>query len=277
VTPLAIGVIVGIEPSPEESLNLVREMGIPTIQSSYPASLDTEEGIARIKRALDETGIEITSIVCGFAGDRYDDIATVRATVGLVPLDTRLDRIAYIRQAAAFADKLGVKRLQTHIGYVPEFPTDPQYPGVVKALRTVCDDVARYGQVFALETGQETADGLRQFIEDVDRRNLTVNFDPANMILYGNDNPIDALDALEPFIDGVHCKDGCWPTVPGQLGVEMPLGKGDVHFIRWLKKLINLGYRGPLTIEREIHGEQQRKDILMAKALIESVTNHYKV
>lgn len=272
MTPLAIGVIVGIEPSPEQALTYVRDMGIPTVQISYPGGLDTPDGISLIKRVLAATGIEITSIVCGFEGDQYSDIATVRATVGLVPETTRGERLKHIRKASDFASKLGVSRLQTHIGYVPEDPSDPDYAGVVAAMRTVCDDVARYGQVFALETGQETGAGLRRFINDVDRLNLRVNFDPANMILYGNDNPIEALDALAPFIDGVHCKDGCWPTHEGQLGAETPLGKGDVDFTRWLTKLIALGYRGPLTIEREIHGEQQRKDILIAKELIESVT-----
>ncbi|MDR3710437.1 MAG: sugar phosphate isomerase/epimerase [Capsulimonadaceae bacterium] len=273
--PLAVGVIINLEPSPEASLELVNRLGIPTVQISYPEKLDNPEGIARLRAALAHTGIEITSLVCGFAGDRYDDIATVRATVGLVPEATRTVRIAHVRKAAAFAQTLGVPRLQTHIGYVPDDPTDPAYPGIVDAMRIVCDDLQARGLVFALETGQETAEGLRRFIDDVALPNLRVNFDPANMILYGNDNPIPALDVLEPFIDGVHCKDGVWPTTEGQLGREMPLGQGDVNFTQWLTKLIDLGYRGPLTIEREISGAQQQKDILLAKALIESITAKY--
>ena len=117
---------------------------------------------------------------------------------------------------------------------------------------------------------------MRRFIDDVDRDNLRVNFDPANMILYGNDQPIPALDLLGRWVDGVHCKDGRWPTEPNQLGHETPLGEGDVDIPRWIEKLISIGFRGPLTIEREISGEEQRRDILKAKALLEGLIAKYR-
>ncbi len=270
-TPLALGVITSVQPDPNISLASVKSLGVPTIQIDYPGSLDNESGIAVLRRALAQARVEVTSVVCGFAGDDYADIETVRRTIGLVPEATRAERLAHVEKVAAFTERLGVTRLQTHVGHVPEDATDPGYPGVVAAMRTACDIAASHSQVFALETGQETAKTLQRFINDVDSPNLRVNFDPANMILYGNDNPIQALDLLMSFIDGVHCKDGKWPTEPGKLGCETPLGEGDVDFASWLEKLIVLGYQGPLTIEREIHGEQQQKDILKAIALIESV------
>ena len=110
--------------------------------------------------------------------------------------------------------------------------------GDVEAVRGICVELAKNGQVFALETGQETAAGLKHFIEDVAVDNLHVNFDPANMILYGNDKPIPALDVLAPWIDGVHFKDGTWPTVAGQLGTETPLGEGDVDIPASTAKLL---------------------------------------
>ncbi|HEY3332245.1 MAG TPA: sugar phosphate isomerase/epimerase family protein [Capsulimonadaceae bacterium] len=268
---LELGVTTSLRPTPIERLTLVQSLGIPTVQVDYLETLDNDAGLDAIRAALAETGISITSIICGFVGDAYNDIATVRATVGLVPEATRAARLAHVAVVADFAAKLGVTRLQTHIGYVPEDHNDPQYPAVVEAMRVACKYASDHGQDFALETGQETAACLRRFIDDVAVKNLRVNFDPANMILYGNDNPIDALDVLIPYIDGIHCKDGKWPTVPGQLGREMPLGQGDVDFERWLEKLIRLGYRGPLTIEREISGEQQQRDIRTAVELIKSV------
>jgi sugar phosphate isomerase/epimerase len=265
---LALGIMAHFHPSPLEAMQAVRDLDIPTVQIGYSPSLDNDAGIAAIRDACAETGIEITTVFCGFAGESYADIPTVQATVGLVPPQTRAERLQVTKRIAAFAHRLGVVRVAAHIGFVPEEAADPLYAEIVQTVQGVCDHLANSGQTFALETGQETALGLRRFIEEVNRENLRVNFDPANMILYGKDQPILALDVLMPWIDGVHCKDGRWPTQPGQLGEETPLGAGDVDLTRWLDRLLALGYRGPLTIEREISGEEQRRDILAGRDLL---------
>jgi sugar phosphate isomerase/epimerase len=111
-----------------------------------------------------------------------------------------------------------------------------------------------------LETGQETAEELIEFIDAVDRGNLFVNFDPANMILYGTGEPLQAMRQLSQRIRSVHCKDAKWSTAPGkEWGQEVPLGDGDVNFPAFLRTLLEIGYAGPLTIEREIpHLPQQQ-------------------
>jgi sugar phosphate isomerase/epimerase len=119
-----------------------------------------------------------------------------------------------------------------------------------------------------LETGQETADSLLQFIGDVDRDNLFVNFDPANMILYGSGEPIEALEKIGRFVHSVHCKDGKWAKNPGrEWGAETALGDGDVGMERYLRTLDKIGYHGPLTIEREIPQEPERQKAEIGKAL----------
>ncbi|RYG65740.1 DUF559 domain-containing protein [bacterium] len=143
--------------------------------------------------------------------------------------------------------------------------------GTFATVTGICDDLGARGQSFSLETGQETAKTLQRFLSDVALPNLRVNFDPANMILYGNDQPIEALDLLAPYIIGVHCKDGLWPTETDQLGEEVPFGEGQVNAKAWLEKLIATGYTGPLTIEREISGDAQKRDIAAAINLIEGV------
>jgi len=225
---------------------------------------------------VQETNVEITTVFCSFSGESYDDIPTVRETVGLVPAATRAERVAKLDQISEFAQKLGVNRVAAHIGFMPEEVSNPDYGVLVTVVQNICDNLKARGQAFALETGQETANTLRLFIEDVGRDNLFVNFDPANMILYGNDNPVEAMDLLGPWVDGVHCKDGSWPTTPGQLGEEKPLGEGDVNIAAWLEKLIGTGFRGTLTIEREISGEEQRRDILKAKQLLEGLIAQYR-
>ena len=268
---LALGVIASLGTDAREALQRVRSLGLPTAQIGYPAALDNEAGLREIEAARLVTGVEITTVFCGFAGESYADIPTVQRTVGLVPEETRAERVEKTLQIAEFAQKIGVSRVAAHIGFVPEDHADPLYAPMVEVTREICEALKARGQVFALETGQETAQGLKHFIEDVKADNLRVNFDPANMILYGNDQPIPALDVLMPWIDGVHCKDGRWPTAEGQLGEETPLGDGDVNLHDWLKRLLELGYRGPLTIEREISGEQQKADILRAVALLEGL------
>jgi sugar phosphate isomerase/epimerase len=134
--------------------------------------------------------------------------------------------------------------------------------------RDVLDHCKANGQNLHLETGQESADGLLHFIADVGRDNLFVNFDPANMILYGSGEPIEALEMVGPWVRSVHCKDGKWAKKPGQeWGVETPLGEGDVGMERYLRTLDKIGYVGPLTIEREIPQEPQRQKAEIGRAL----------
>jgi sugar phosphate isomerase/epimerase len=123
-----------------------------------------------------------------------------------------------------------------------------------------------------LETGQEPADTLLRFLIDVNRRNLGINFDPANMILYGTGDPVDALGTLAQHVLSVHCKDGDWPPkgVPGALGEEKPLGQGAVGMPRFIQKLKSVGFKGPLNIEREVPDAAQRlRDIAMGIKLLE--------
>lgn len=269
--PLALGVMTGMSGEPQAALEAAKEVGVSTVQVSYPAHLDNPEGIEQIKAAVAATGVEITTIFCSFPGESYADIPTVRDTVGLVPDATRAERVATIDKISLFADKLGVDRVAVHIGWMPEDNTDPRYIELFNITAKILDDLKARGQVLALETGQETAEHLARFIRDLKRDNLRVNFDPANMILYGNDNPIEALPLLAEWIDGVHCKDGTWPTETDKLGHETPLGEGDVNIPEWIKQLLATGFTGPLTIEREIEGEEQKQDIKKAVDLLKDL------
>lgn len=248
----------------------IRELGLTHVQIGYNPALDNAEGIAELKSVAENNGVEITTVFCGFAGEDYSSIPIVRATVGLVPTETRAERVKLVDSISKFALGLSVNRVAAHIGFIPEDAADPRYPDLVETVKGICDELAAREQVFALETGQETAKTLRRFIDDLERPNIRVNCDPANMILYGNDNPIEALDLLAPWIDGIHAKDGTWPTETDMLGAEVPWGQGDVNAPVWFAKLLAGGYRGPLTIEREISGAEQQADIRAAKALLES-------
>lgn len=266
--PLALGLITSLHPTPREALRQIRELDIPTVQLQYRADLDDEAGLEEIRAALAETGIEITAIFSGFAGESYDSIPLVRETVGLVPQSTRAERVALTRRISECAQKLGVARIAAHIGFVPEDASDSQHAELVETVRGICADLKTRGQGYSLETGQETAGALKKFIAEVGADNLYVNFDPANMLLYGNDNPIEATKLLASHIDSVHCKDATRSPSTDVWGEEKPFGDGEVDVPKWISTLLETGFRGVLTIEREISGDEQKKDIARARDLI---------
>jgi sugar phosphate isomerase/epimerase len=184
----------------------------------------------------------------------------VQRTVGFIPAATRAERETRTLAISDLAAELGVPGIATHVGFVPESNRDPNYLAVRDMVRRVCDHAAKYGQTFALETGQESADTLLDFFLEVNRDNLRINFDPANMILYGTGDPIAALGVLQAHVVTVHCKDGDWPPkgVPGALGMEKALGQGSVGMDRFIGKLRQIHYKGPLCVEREVHDRDER-------------------
>jgi sugar phosphate isomerase/epimerase len=259
----------GNEGSPAGIANYVRGLGVTCGQIGIHGAADLGEASrAAWKKALDEAGVTVVTAFPAFKGESYADVPTVQQTVGYIPPATREEREKRTYESSDFAKALGIPGIATHIGFVPEDHGDPDYVAVRDMVRRVCDYCKANGQTFALETGQEPAGTLREFVLDVDRDNLGINFDPANMILYGSGEPLAALEIVKQWLITVHCKDGVWPKAEGTLGTETPLGKGDVGMDRFVAKLKEIGYNGPLTIEREITGEAQRADILEAIALL---------
>jgi sugar phosphate isomerase/epimerase len=256
-----LGVFASIDAGLGVKLEVARELRVPTIQLHAPHRASrTPQKAQAFLRQLDEYGIRLTAVFGGFEGESYADIPTVARTVGLVPEGTRAARVQEMKEIADFTKTLGVGVVALHLGFIPHDLAAPLYRDILKITRDVCDHCDRNGQCLHLETGQETADGLLQFLHDVRRDNLFVNFDPANMILYGTGEPIEALRKVGHYVKSVHCKDGRWARRPGQeWGQEVPLGQGDVGMYNYLKTLRDLGYDGPLTVEREIPQEPARQ------------------
>jgi len=170
-----------------------------------------------------------------------------------------------------FCGHLGVECMATHMGFIPENPNDPEYEKLVVAIRRIAEPMKERGQYLLFETGQETPVTLLRIFEDIGTGNLGVNLDTANLILYGKANPVDALEVFGEFVRDVHAKDGKYPTDGRNLGEETPLGEGKVNFPELIKKLKEIGYDGPLTIEREISGAKQIEDIKAAKQMLEEL------
>ena len=271
----AIGVFTSIDAGLGVKLEVAHDLGIPTIQLHAPAKeTRTQENAKAFTDRLGELGITLTAVFGGFEGESYADIPTTRETIGLVPPATRDARTQEMKEIADFAKLLGCDVAALHLGFIPEDHSDELYPQVVKVTQEVCDHCQANGQRLHLETGQESADGLLRFIGDVGRDNLKVNFDPANMILYGTGEPIEAVKKIGSLVGSVHCKDGKWADKPGEeWGQEVPLGEGDVGMENFLRALDEIGYAGPLTIEREIpqEPERQKEEIGAAVSLLEEL------
>jgi sugar phosphate isomerase/epimerase len=267
--PLRLGLIIGIGEDPDATMAKVRDLGLPTCQAFVD---EFKPGLAeRLRQALDKHGIEATSLVVGGPGKEIWDFYQGPLTIGLVPRETRAARIAHIKKASDFAKQCGIPAVQTHCGFIPENPNDEVYLQTVSAMREVAAYCKRNGQNFRYETGQETPITLVRAIQDVGMDNQGVNFDLANLILYGKANPVDAIELLGPYIQGIHAKDGLWPTNPKELGEEVAIGKGKVDFSRIIARLKELKYQGAVTIEREISGAQQVEDVRAAKAYLEKL------
>ena len=268
---LEIGVMFWAKDDAVQTLRDVKAFGVTAGQLGVPGELDITGKAKAWRDALASEDFLAVTAVCSYTGEDYADIPTVQKTVGLVPESTRALRVARTKEVADFASELGIASVACHIGFVPHDRHDPLYIAVVDIARDICDHCAGHGQTFTLETGQEPAKVLLQFMADVDRPNLRINFDPANMILYGTGDPIEALEILGKYVISVHCKDGDLPAAdqPGSLGVERPLGHGSVGIPRFIAKLKEVGYRGILSIEREEPDQAKRSaDIHEAVALL---------
>lgn len=189
------------------------------------------------------------------------DFVSGPTTLGIVPEEYRAERVSVLKKGGDFASELGVDAIITHLGFIPENPGDPHFNAVVQGVRDVAVHLGTMGIEFWFETGQETPVTMLRLIEQTNTQNMGINLDPANCILYGKANPIDALDVFGSYVRNIHAKDGLYPTDPMKLGMEVKAGEGKVQYPLFVKRLKEIGYTGEFIIEREISGEKQKIDI----------------
>lgn len=266
---LRLGLIVSVQEDADKALKLVHDLGIPTCQASTDNFSDRV--YTTLKDAIEKYDIEVTTINSSGGPPNVYDFYRGPLTIGVVPRKYRQQRIDNFRRASDFAKRLGVPAFHTHYGFIPENPNDPEYPGVVEALRQVATHLKGNGQMMLYETGQETPITMLRAITDVGLDNQFVNLDTANLILYGKGNALDALDVVGKLVRGVHAKDGLFPIDPKKLGEEVPIGQGKANFPKLIPRLKQLGYTGALTIEREISGPKQLEDLKKEKAYLEKL------
>jgi sugar phosphate isomerase/epimerase len=270
-SPLRLGVVIWIKPgqSIEDALQGVEAMGFQTCQIGFEQL--TEEIALPLKSALAKSRLEATALSEHGPGQRVFNFYDGPNTIGIVPRPTRTARIRNLKLAADIAAECGIPAIHTHCGFIPENPNDPLYGEVVDAVKDIGSYCRLRGRIFLCETGEETPTTLLRLIQDVRLDNVFVNLDVANLIMYGNGNPVDAMIVIGHLVRGIHAKDGLFPTDPRHLGKEVALGEGRVDFAAVFESLRQLNYKGPVTIERETEGVGHREDILRSKVFLQNL------
>jgi L-ribulose-5-phosphate 3-epimerase len=252
--------------SPENLARKVRACGLARVQLAL-GPLRTRQWSERdTVQALAAQGISIASGMMSTHGEDYTTLDTIRETGGLRPDRHWKQNLAAAREDAALARRLGLGLVTFHAGFLPEERGDPERAKLLDRLRQVCDAFAEQGVVLGFETGQESATTLSEVLADLDHPAAGVNFDPANMILYGMGEPVAALELLREHVRQVHVKDALPARAPGTWGEEVPVGRGAVDWDRFLALVRELEVE--LMIERE-SGAERAAEIRGARELVE--------
>lgn len=269
-----------------EGLKKAKEVGAEGVQIyAVSGEMDPENlspaARRELKSYIESLGLEISALCGDLGGHGFQDAAANPA------------KVEKSKRILDLARDLGTNIVTTHIGVVPHDPSGPVY----EAMQKACEELSQYansmGGYFAIETGPEPAAHLKSFLDTLSGRGVSVNFDPANMVMVTGDDPVQGVHILKDYIVHTHVKDGIRykevdpREVYGSLGYEpmdhgkiaemvrsgeifkeVPLGEGKVDFDAYFQALIDIGYTGYLTIEREV-GDQPEVDIRKAVSFIQ--------
>ena len=254
--------------TPEELIAALQRIGLPRVQIALDPIRAHPEVWGTFPNLCARHGIQIVSGMLTTVGEDYSSMETIRRTGGLVPDATWDENWRNFQASAGLAESMNIGLITFHAGFLPHDDRDPQFAKLADRLCRVADLFASKGIDLALETGQESAAALLDFLGKLNRSNLGVNFDPANMILYDKGNPIEALRTLAPWLKQCHIKDANKTTQPGVWGEEVATGSGQVDWTAFFRALKDVSFGGYLAIEREA-GNQRLQDIQSARAFVE--------
>lgn len=256
--------------SPQDLISKLQQTGVRRVQLAFDPLRDEPAEWGKTSELFQQAGIGIVSGMFGCVGEDYTTLETIRLTGGIAPDATWAQNWKNIQATAELAQKLGLKLVTFHAGFLPHEASDPSFAKLKQRLVQTADAFQARGIALGLETGQETAAVLSEFLHQLARPSVGVNFDPANMILYDKGNPIEALRTLGPWIRQVHIKDARRTKVPGTWGEEVVAGTGEVDWRAFFTTLTQVGFTGDLCIEREA-GNQRMADIRAAREMVERI------
>jgi len=251
------------------SLEKVAEIGYEAVQLTFRQESDaTPEGLDRIRAALERTGLAVPAGCIIFPGEDYSSIKSIRATGGFIDPKDFPERLEQCKVwSGAFAD-LGLDHVTIHAGFIPP-AGDDAHAEFMERFAIAVDAIHDAGLTVGLETGQESGEDLLRAMDELGREYLSVNFDPANFVLYGSDDPLAAARVLGPRTSMAHMKDGTASDRPGEVwGDDVPLGTGEVPLEDVIRTLEAGGFAGALVVEREA-GQDRIGDLTRARKVLE--------
>jgi L-ribulose-5-phosphate 3-epimerase len=264
---IQVGVIASAD-NPEKDLNIVRDLGFPVCQLNIRTY--SPELAKKLTTTLEKYKIKAASLICGGPGvDKYT-FSEGPSTIGLVPRENRAARVERLKNGMNFCKAAGIPAIQTHFGFIPENPKDILYSEFIETMKPLGEYALKNGIDIYFETGQETPVTLLRAILDIGTGNLFVNYDTANLIMYGKSNPVDGLKVLGVYVRSLHAKDGKYPTNPYELGKEVPIPMGDVDFPAVISSLKKLNFKGGIIIEYEL-AESTSEYLLKTKEYLEKL------
>lgn len=266
----------------KEGIKKAQKLGAQGIQIYAVSGLMDPDNLSKAQRKelldlIKSHGL-VVSALCGDLGGH-----------GFARKEENRYKIEKSKRIMDLAKDLETDVVTTHIGVIPEDENHSRY----KVLQEACEELGEYAQsvgaYFAIETGPEKTTTLRKFLDSLQSKGVRVNYDPANLVMVTGDDPVQGVYTLEKYIVHTHAKDGIMikKTDPeiiynffAEGGIEdfrledyfkeVPLGKGQVNFKEYIKALDNIGFKGFLTIEREV-GDNPEQDIKEAVDFLKSI------
>lgn len=253
--------------SPRELASALRRCGLSATQLALDPIRAGEWSETDTRSTLSDSGILILSGMMGTRGEDYSTLDSIRESGGVRPDKHWPENLAAAEHIADIASRLGIRLVTFHAGFLPHDPADPLRATMIGRLRTLTDTFSHRGISIALETGQEDAHTLLSVLREIDRPTCGVNFDPANMLLYGMGDPVQSLAVLSPFVRQIHVKDATPSPIRGRWGTETPVGHGAVNWKDFFDVLRSITPPVDLVIERE-SGDTREEDVRTAASLV---------
>jgi L-ribulose-5-phosphate 3-epimerase len=257
--------------NPTDLVQKLQIADIHRVQLAINPLRDNPSTWAKAKNILRKSNIEIISGMFECIGEDYSTLETIRLSGGITPDSTWENNLENIHAIASIASNLKLELITFHAGFVPHDSSDPNFLKMMERLTIIANVFANVNITVGLETGQETAHDLAKLLVKLNHPNLFVNFDPANMILYGQGDPIEAVRLLAPWIRQIHVKDAIQSKVRAIWGQEVPMGTGQINWESFFTTLVEINFQGDFVIEREA-GESRIDDICVAR---ETILNLY--